>query len=361
MHPMTFIRRVSLSMVISMTGAAAAIGADSVTSAVPSFTTSPPAAPRTPVGAPLLGPGVSAPVLTATYPNGVEALFDLTYAQIPGYRPLTLDLYRVPKGEPKPAVVFVHGGSFLNGSPRANTPLWGGTDALMAYVASKGFVVVPITYRFSSEAKWPAQLEDTKAAIRWLRANAAKYGIDAGHVGVWGESAGGGVASMAGTTCGVSEFDGVGLNLDQSSCAQASVIWYGTSDMNKLDAQAPANAVLIHNSPDSSQSKVLGCVLYYECPASVVAKANPIAYVGSKRTSAAFLIMHGDDDKAVSWKQGQILYDALKASGYDATLIIVPGVDHYFVSATQAQAKQILDEVVAFLQRTLSAGTPAGK
>jgi acetyl esterase/lipase len=353
----------SLLIVIAIAGGAVAVGADSVTSAassqMASTSTAAPGAARTPVGAALLGPDLMVPAPTATYPNGVEVLFDLPYAQIPGYRQLTVDLYRLPKSGRKPAVVFVHGGSFLNGGPRASTPLWGGTGALMAHVASKGFVVVAITYRLSSEAKWPAQLEDTKAAIRWLRANAAKYGIDPAHVGVWGESAGGGVASMAGTTCGVSEFDGPGGNLDQSSCVQASVVWYGVSDMNQLDAQAPVNAVLTHNSPDSSQSKVLGCVLHYECSESIVAKANPITYIGSKSTSAAFLIMHGDDDKAVSWKQGQILYDALKAKGKDARIVIVPGVDHYFVGATQAQAQQILDDVVAFLQRTLSANNAA--
>jgi acetyl esterase/lipase len=308
------------------------------------------------VGKPFLGPSMSFPVLKAQYPNGVEALFDLTYAQIPGYRQLTLDLYRLPNAAPKPAVVFVHGGSFLNGGPRANTPLWGGTDGLMAYIAAQGFVAVPITYRFSGEAKWPAQLEDTKAAIRWLRANASKYGIDPEHIGVWGESAGAGVASMAGTTCGVSDFEESGGNPDQSSCVQASVVWYGVSDMNQLDAQAPANTTLIHNSPDSSQSKVLGCVLHYECPASVVAKANPIAYIGPKTSSAAFLIMHGDDDKAVSWKQSQILYDALKAKGVPATLKIIPGVDHYFVGSTPEQAKAILEDLVGFLKANLSNG-----
>ena len=126
--------------------------------------------------------------------------------------------------------------------------------------------------------------------------------------------------------------------------------------MNQLDAQAPANATLIHNSPDSSQSKVLGCVLHYECPASVVTRANPIAYVGPKTSSAAFLIMHGDDDKAVSWKQSQILYDALKAKGLPATLKIIPGVDHYFTGATPEQAKAILDDLVGFLQASLAGG-----
>jgi acetyl esterase/lipase len=309
-----------------------------------------------PVGKPLLGPSVPLPELKAQYPNKVEALFDLTYADIPGYRQLTLDLYHVPSAGPRPAVVFVHGGSFLNGSPRAKQPMWGSTDGLMAYIAAQGFVAVPITYRLSSEAKWPAQLEDIKAAVRWLRANAGRYGIDPQHIAVWGESAGGGAAAMAGTTCGVSEFEGEGGNLDQSSCVQAAIDWYGVSDMNQLDAQAPPNAILIHNSPDSSQSKVLGCVLHFTCPVSVVNKANPIAYVGPKTTGAAFLIMHGDADRAVSWKQAQILYDALHEKGLKAKLVIVPGADHYFMGASPEQAKQILDTLVSFLHENLSAG-----
>ncbi len=310
-----------------------------------------------PVGKPLLGPSVALPELKAQYPNKVEALFDLTYADISGYRQLTLDLYHVSGAGPRPAVVFVHGGSFLNGGPRARHPMWGSTDGLMAYIAAQGFVAVPITYRLSSEAKWPAQLEDIKAAVRWLRANAARYGVDPQHIGVWGESAGGGAAAMAGTTCGVSEFEGEGGNLDQSSCVQAAVDWYGVSDMNQLDSQAPANAILIHNSPDSSQSKVLGCVLHFSCPASVVNKANPIAYVGPRTTSAAFLVMHGDADRAVSYKQAQILYDALHEKGLNAKLVIVPGTDHYFMGANAQQAKQILDTVVSFLHENLSSGS----
>jgi acetyl esterase/lipase/ABC-type molybdate transport system substrate-binding protein len=311
------------------------------------------------IGKPLLGTAPAPLELKVQYPKKVDALFDLTYATIPGYRPLTLDLYHVPVPGRRPAVVFVHGGSLLRGSPRAPTPLWGANDGLMAYIAAQGFVVAAISYRFASEALWPAQLEDTKAAIRWLRANADKYGIDPQHIAVWGESAGGGVAAMAGTTCGVAEFDGQGGNLEQSSCVQAAIDWYGVSDMNQLDAQAPPNSILVHNSPDSSQSKVLGCVLHYQCEASVVARANPITYVGAKTSSAAFLIMHGGGDRAVSSKQSQILYDALHAKGISAKLWIIPGVDHYFVGASVDQARQILDTVVGFLHETLATSSAA--
>lgn len=308
-----------------------------------------------PVGKDLVTPGFASPQVKVQYPNNVEALFDITYATVTGYRPLLLDLYHVPGATPKPAIVFVHGGSFVAGSPRySSSPVFGEMDGFMAYVASRGYVVAAISYRFAYEAKWPAQLQDVKTAVRWLRANAASYGIDQQHIAVWGESAGGGVASMAGVTCGVAEFEGIEAgNADQSSCVQAAIDWYGVSDMSQLDSQAPANTTLIHNSPDSSQSRVLGCVLHYECPASVVAKANPIAYIDAKDSNVSFLIQHGDDDRAVSWKQGQIFYDALRAKGIPAKFDLIPGGDHYFTGVNKDQAKQILDSLFSFLDGNL--------
>jgi acetyl esterase/lipase len=338
-------------------GCLACIGANVVIAQMPASAANPRGGP--PIGKDLWGPGFSSPAVKVQYPKNVEAYFDLTYAKVQGYRPLLLDLYRVPGGAPKPAIVFIHGGSFVTGSPRTSfLPVFGEMDGLLAHIASRGYVVVAIAYRLAYEAKWPAQLQDAKTAIRWVRANAAQYGVDPERVAVWGESAGGGVASMVGTTCGVSEFEGEG-NLDQSSCVRAAIDWYGVSDMAQLDAQAPANATLIHNSPDSSQSRVLGCVLHYECPASVVAKANPIAYEDSTDSGVSFLIQHGDDDKAVSWKQGQILYDALRAKNVPAKLDIVRGTDHYFVGATREQAQQLLETFFGFLGESL--GAPAKK
>ena len=97
--------------------------------------------------------------------------------------------------------------------------------------ATKGYAVASINYRLSQHAVFPAQIEDCKAAIRWLRANAAKYGLDPDHIGVWGASAGGHLVAMLGTTGGVKEFEGTGGNLDQSSRVQCVVDWFGPSDL----------------------------------------------------------------------------------------------------------------------------------
>jgi acetyl esterase/lipase len=321
-----------------------------------------PGAPAMPVaiGQQFLGVTIPTPQLKAQYPNNVEGLFYIPYRSISGFRTMTLDVYRTPGATARPALVWVHGGRLLSGGPREPHPMWGTQDGFLAYIASRGYVTVGITYRFGNEAKWPAQLQDTKAAIRFLRANAARFGIDPNHIGVMGESAGGGVAAMAGTTCGVTEFDD-GDNLDQSSCVQAVIDWYGVSDMNQLDSMAPANATLIHNGPDSSQSIVLGCSLHYTCTADVVKRANPIAYIDSKTLGTKFLIMHGDDDRAVSWKQAQLLHDALRAKNVPSTLNIVPGVDHYFGRATAEQAKMILDTLMNFLAESLGGGGSNGK
>lgn len=307
------------------------------------------------VGKALLGETIPTPQLKAQYPNNVEGLFDIPYEALSGYRALTLDVYHTPGAPARPALVWMHGGRLLSGGPREFHPLWGTQDGFLAYIAAHGYVTVGITYRFANEAKWPAQLDDLKAAIRFVRANAARFGVDPNHIGVMGESASGGVAAMAGTTCGVTEFD-EGANLDQSSCVQAAIDWYGVSDMNQLDSMAPPNATLIHNGPDSSQSQVLGCSLHYTCPESVVKRANPITYIDAKTMGTKFLVMHGDNDTAVSWKQAQLLHDALRAKNVSSSLVIVPGVGHYFTGATSAQAKMILDTLMDFLAMNLGGG-----
>jgi len=322
------------------------------------------AAAQTPAAAPASGPNGSPPPasggppppphvdLRASYPNNVEALFDFTYASYSGYRPLQLDIYHVPGAGIKPAIIFIHGGGFAAGSSLAGAlpPAWP-MDKLMAQIAAQGYVVLVPNYRLSAEAKFPAQLEDAKSAIRWARANAAKYGIDSQRVAIWGESVGGSIAALVGTTCGVSGLEGRG-NTDQSSCVQAAVDWYGVTDMAQLDAQAPPNATLKHNSPDSTQSQVLGCVLQ-DCPQEVVQRANPIAYIDASDKNVPFLIVHGADDTAVSPKQSQIFYDALRAKGIPAKLEIAKGAGHGFQGASQEQLKSILDMTFDFLANTI--------
>ncbi len=302
-----------------------------------------------------------APVLQLQ--NGVEALLDIPYLVRSGYRPLTLDIYR-PKAATglRPAVVYTHGGGFQAGSNRMANGLMGSADGLMALLASHGYVVFGPEYRLAAEARYPAQLQDVKAAIRWVRANAAKYNVDPDRIAVFGDSVGGSLASLIGTTCGYAEFDEPtlkGANSDQSSCVKAAVSWFGVSDMSQLDTMAAStpeiSPYLVHFSADSTQSQTLGCVLHYTCPSEVVQRANPIHYIDDRTKKVSFLIVHGTSDSAVSWKQSQLLYDELRKRDVPAKLVLVPGVGHYFDKGTVEQGRDILNTTIGFLDSTVGA------
>ncbi len=154
----------------------------------------------------------------------LESHPDLIYARY-GEREMKLDLYR-PKERARalPAIVCIHGGGWYKGERSSMT-------TLARALASRGYVAVTISYRLSGEAKFPAAIQDCKAAVRWLRANAVEYGIDPAKIGVTGLSAGGHLAALLATSGGVSELDGEGGNADQSSAVQACVPMGAQSDL----------------------------------------------------------------------------------------------------------------------------------
>jgi hypothetical protein len=153
---------------------------------------------------------------------GVKSHRDLVYVE-GGHERHKLDLYLPEKADgPLPLIIWVHGGGWQNGSKDGCPPLRGG------YI-ERGYAVASINYRLSGHAVFPAQIEDCKAAIRWLRAHAKEYGLDAKRFGVWGSSAGGHLVALLGTSGDVKEFD-VGANLDQSSRVQAVCDYYGPTD-----------------------------------------------------------------------------------------------------------------------------------
>ena len=295
----------------------------------------------------------------ATYPlrhfdGGVVALDDVTYAVDPGFRPLKLDLYISPvRSPPKALVIWLHGGGWVGGDQRGGgiaTPAYQDWPAQLAALAARGYVVAAVSYRLSGEAKVPGAIQDVKAAVRWLRANAAVYGIDPSRFVAWGGSAGGQLAALLGTSCNVPDLEGIPVRgAETSSCVQGVVDFYGPTDLRQMDAQLPPGSKPMHDTPTSAESHYMGCTLP-ECPPERLRLANPIAFVD--RTDPPFLIMHGDADTAVPPKQSQILYDALEAAGVKAELIYVPGANHIFVGATDAQGKMIMDKVQGFLDQT---------
>ena len=243
----------------------------------------------------------------APLPPGVKALRDIEY--VPGgHERHKLDLYLPEKSEGKlPLVVWIHGGGWQAGSKSGGPAL---------PLTAKGYAVACINYRLSQHAPFPAQIEDCKTAIRWLRANAKKYNLDPEHIGVWGGSAGGHLVALLGTTGGVKELEGTGGNLDQSSRVQAVVDWFGPSDFTDIgprldDSKSPVSLLLGGPVKENKEK---------------AAKASPITYVS--KDAAPFLIMHGDKDNLVPLSQSERLADALKKVGVEVTLKVLTGAGH---------------------------------
>lgn len=286
--------------------------------------------------------------------HGVSEYPGVTYASVRGFRPLTLDLYLPARTSSslRPAVVWIHGGGWMGGSARAGVPLFGSGPKMLSALAARGYVVAGTTYRLSGEAKFPAAIEDVKASIRWLRLNATALGLDSNRIGVWGESAGGQLASLAGTACDVPELEGTANSPGKvSSCVQAVVDWYGPSDFALMDAQALPGAAN-HGAATSAESNYVGCAVA-QCPKETLKAASPISYI--KTGAPPFLIFHGDADTAVPPKQSQELYDALRAHGVAAQLHYIAGANHLFMGASAADAERIMTQVEQFFDRTLAA------
>ena len=243
---------------------------------------------------------------------------------LPGFRPLVLDLY-LPQGTaPQPLVVFVHGGGWVGGNTRHSGALADFPRAL-AQLAAEGFAVASVEYRLAGEAPFPAALQDVRAALRFLKSNAAKYRIDAGKVAVWGGSAGGQLAALAAASCGDHSLDPAPAERG-SECVQGAVIWYGVFDF------AP---VAERNGAAGPDSRFLGCS--GDCDAAV-RRASPIAYVTAD--DPPFLLIHGEGDQTVDVSQSRAMESALEKAGVAVQSMYIPAVDHSFVGGTPAETRE---------------------
>ncbi|NTW25427.1 MAG: alpha/beta hydrolase, partial [Lentimicrobium sp.] len=195
-----------------------------------------------------------------------------------------MDIY-LPAGDgPFPVVVLIHGGAFMMGDKGMES-----TNA--AALNSWGYAAVSINYRLSGEARFPAQIEDCKAAVRFLRANATTYKINAEKIGSWGASAGGNLSALLGTSGGIAELEGSNpSNAAFSSSVVASVDWFGPINFLTMDSEATAlGFTLSTNNANSPESRLMGAAVQ-SIPAEV-AKANPTTYISSD--DAAFFIQVG--------------------------------------------------------------------
>jgi acetyl esterase/lipase len=187
-----------------------------------------------------------------------------------------------------------------------------------------GYAVASIQYRLTDEAPFPAQIEDCKAAVRWVRAHAAEYHYDAERIGVWGHSAGAHLAALLGTSGGVPALEGAGDNLQYSSEVQAVCEISGPADLVRLYQD------IVRDSPDQATkaqavTKALLGGPMEEKKAAAIA-ASPVTYI--TRNDPPFLILHGAEDSTVPVSQSRIFAAALKAAGVDVTLDVIPARGH---------------------------------
>ncbi len=253
-------------------------------------------------------------------PESIELLTDLPYANTDNPRQM-LDLL-IPRergDDPLPVVVFIHGGAWRAGQKE------GGRRRVAPFVESGEFAGATIAYRLSSEAIWPNQIHDCKAAIRWIRANAKKYNLDPNRIGVWGTSAGGHLVAMLGTSGDVASMDGsIGPRTGLSSRVSCVADFFGPTNFLTMNETAIPSATMDHDAADSPESQLIGGPIQ-ENP-QIVATANPITYVSPD--DPPFLIVHGTLDPLVSFNQSDLLHAALKKAEVDTTLITVEGGGH---------------------------------
>lgn len=261
----------------------------------------------------------------------VERHDDIRFAD-PGGVELLLNLH-MPKGvKNPPLVMFIHGGSWMNGDR---------SRCRLDWVAQHGYAVASIEYRLSSEALFPAQIHDCKGALRWLRAHQAEYGYNAAKVVVAGTSAGGHLAALMATSGDVAVLEGdTAGHGDQSSRVQGVIDYYGPSDFVKRSENQPSKT----DDPEGGVYRLIGGPVKKNLEAARV--ASPVTHLSTD--DPPFLILHGDADKTVFLDQSELLARLCKDMGIDVQFHIEPGGGHGFKQTNQE--KQL---VLAFLKKVL--------
>ena len=269
-----------------------------------------------------------------TVRDGLWMDTNITYAQVPGWlgnttRDLKLTVIRhfqTDDDRRYPVIFWFAGGGWMDTDHNVHLPE-------LVDLAHAGYIVIGVEYRDSNKVQFPGQLEDAKAAVRYLRANADRFQADPNRFVAMGESAGGHLASMLGVTNGRQEFD-QGDHLDVSSDVQAAVPFYGVVD--PLSAKQGSAT----NDFDFVYRNLLGAEP--EAAPDLDQAANPLTYID--RRTVPFLIFHGTDDKVVPVQDSERLYEQLIASQVPADLYILKGAEHMDVKFLQPQVLKIIED-----------------
>jgi acetyl esterase/lipase len=272
--------------------------------------------------------GAQTASLGAAAPSSIT---NIVYKTVAGVQ-IKLDLFFSSAAGTRPLIIWVHGGGWQSGDKSNCLPN-------RLNVTGRGYHVACINYRLSGQAIFPAQIEDVKSAIVFLRTRAAQYRLDPQRFAIWGSSAGGHLAALAGTTSGEQLF----TTNPGASTVQAVVDYYGPTD---LIALVLTPGYTSHQSPDSAESRLLGGPVLDNREAADA--ASPVTYVSTG--DPAFFIVHGTADPVVPPQQSRLIRDALQAAGVTAQLTSLAGAGH---GGPQFSTPQLTDQVLTFLEQQL--------
>ena len=275
----------------------------------------------------------------AEVPRGT-AFLDVTYCRAGG-TDLRIDLFFPGPSAPAhaPATLFLHGGGWVGGDKSESDWL----QRIRGPLLERGFVVASADYRLAPFQPWPAQIEDAKCAIRFLRAQSEAYGIDDRRIGAWGTSAGGHLAAMLGATDAGAGFEGDGGHSGQSSRVQAVVDFYGPADLTDGEGWPPGQALHLEVVFGTS-----------DLDSPVLAGASPTTHVTPD--DPPFLILHGDRDPQVPARQSELLFERLGATGVPAELVIVENARHGLEPVggeIRPSEEELVEKVVEFFETNL--------
>jgi len=288
---------------------------------------------------------------TAARPQAVQVTNNIAYApaQPAGSRGHLLDVYlpSTPSG-PRPLLIWTGGSAWMSDNGKASA------NSIASMFNPRGYAVAGVSVRSSSQAKFPAQVFDIKAAIRFLRANAGRFNLDPNRFAVAGDSSGGWEANMAAMTGGVAALEGTIGVTGVASAVQAGVAFFGPTDFLQMNTQRVPGG-LDHDGANSPESRLMGCAIQ-TCP-SQVAQANPVRYVD--RNDPPMMLLHGQADPLVPHGQSVLLYNAIKAACGSVQFFSVPGAGHSqsdVLSSAHFGAQTV--RTTSNCQETVRTGTP---
>jgi len=272
--------------------------------------------------------GLHAPHQWLGVPAGVKRTRDLIFKAV-GPRALHLDIYQPEAAQqPLPVIVWIGGGGWRRMGYK-------GPEQVSAWLAGEGFAVIGAEYRTTAEGVDVLEIiTDVQAAVRWVRAHAEEYGLDAARIGAYGDSAGGHLVEMLGVGAGLDELTRVGPYADQSSAVDAVCSIFGPSDLRPY---ADDNHTELFHTQGAERARQ-------------VALASPIDHVSP--AAPPHLLLHGDADTIVPLEHSERFMAALHAAGVECTLVELPGIGH---EGTIYRARQTMAIVRAFFERHLHA------